>query len=94
MTKYIIVAMLASCTPVMAQPICGASVDVWEGLRGYGEERQSLGLTDDGAALAETWGNEDSGTWTIIMTSPQGVSCIIAHGGGFSVERVVEGDPA
>ena len=94
MTKYIIVAMLSSCTPALAQPACGQSVNVWESLRAYGEERQSLGLTHDGASIVETWGNTDSGTWTVIVASPQGVSCVVAHGDGFAVARVMEGDPA
>jgi hypothetical protein len=44
----------------------------------------------------ETFANLDSGTWTITVTAPSGVTCLVASGQGFErlYETTLEGDPA
>jgi len=39
----------------------------------------SLGLATDGKVL-EVFSTEDGETWTMVMTAPEGVSCIVAAG--------------
>ncbi|MGH1477958.1 MAG: hypothetical protein ACRBM6_04390 [Geminicoccales bacterium] len=39
----------------------------------------SLGLATDGKVL-EVFSTEDGETWTVVMTAPEGVSCIVATG--------------
>lgn len=53
----------------------------------YGEARQSLSL-DQNNNLLEMFANRDSGSWTILITTTDGIACILAY--GFSYEMVKE----
>ena len=67
--------------PAGAQGInrCGARATVVAGLeRHYRETQTALGLTSHGR-LIEVFVSP-SGSWTIIQTSPQGMSCVVAAG--------------
>ena len=45
----------------------------------FGETLRSLGLhRDDG--VVEVYCSEETGTWTILMTRPDGMSCLLAAG--------------
>ncbi|MCK0126730.1 hypothetical protein MWU76_20230 [Gelidibacter sp. F2691] len=48
----------------------------------YGETRQSIGLASD-RQVVEVFASPESGTWTITVTTPQGVTCLIAAGRGY-----------
>jgi hypothetical protein len=50
----------------------------------YGETRQSVGLAGE-AAVMELFAAEDTGTWTITMTLPDGQMCLVASGAGYEV---------
>lgn len=45
----------------------------------YGESRQALGLGAQGA-MVEIFASEDSGSWTITVTMPNGATCLMATG--------------
>ena len=51
----------------------------------YGEVPVAIGVTGggDGGALIELLTAKDGMTWTIILTTPKGVSCLIASGEGW-----------
>ncbi|MEE4121091.1 MAG: hypothetical protein V2I65_18995 [Paracoccaceae bacterium] len=49
---------------------------------GYGESRQSIGLRSDNAVM-EVFASEDTGTWTITVTMPNGLMCLVATGRAF-----------
>lgn len=53
----------------------------------YGETRQSIGLGANNAVV-EQWASDETGTWTITITMPNGVTCLVASGQAF--ETVVE----
>lgn len=56
----------------------------------YGEVPVAIGVAD--GRLVELLTAKDGVTWTIILTSPQGVSCLIASGDGWRpVTRVADG---
>ena len=42
----------------------------------------AVGVTNKGA-LVEVLTSADGGTWTIIVTTPQGMSCLVAAGEGW-----------
>ncbi len=45
----------------------------------FGETLRSLGLhRDDG--VVEIYSSEETGTWTILMTRPDGMTCLLAAG--------------
>jgi hypothetical protein len=45
-----------------------------------------IGLDANGS-LVEIWGNVDTGTWTLTLTSPEvpGITCIVVYGGMFNL---------
>lgn len=45
----------------------------------YGELSAGVGLNSDGR-LTELLTSKDGATWTLIVTSPNGVSCLVASG--------------
>jgi len=57
----------------------------------YGETRQSMGL-GAGNAVVEVFASDASGTWTITVTAPGGITCLVAAGQAF--EAVAESPPA
>lgn len=61
----------------------------------YGESRRALGLAQNGVVM-EVYAGE-SGSWTITITRPDGMTCLIAAGDNFqSLAEALppEGDPA
>lgn len=53
----------------------------------FGEARQSIGVTS-GNRVVEMYASPETGTWTITMTLPTGITCII--GAGQAWERLDE----
>ena len=62
---------------------CGPREAVVERLAGkYGETRQSIGLGANNAVV-EVFASQETGTWTITVTMPTGVTCLVASGQSF-----------
>lgn len=56
----------------------------------YGEARQSIGIGAQGAVV-ETFASQDTGTWTITVTMPNGLTCLVASGQSYeTLAEVVE----
>jgi hypothetical protein len=74
-------ALVASTA--MAQPQCNERDNVLELLaKKYKETPIAAGVTNTGG-LVEVLTDHNSGTWTIIVTTPQGMSCLVAAGEGW-----------
>ena len=59
---------------------CASHVDVVNKLsQGYAEQPVALGLAANGS-LIEVFSATDGQTWTLVMTRPDGLSCILASG--------------
>lgn len=86
------VLALASCQPAAAQSrnCAPRSVVVEKLAENYSETRQSVGLSASGA-MVEVFASDETGSWTIIVTQPNGVACLVAS--GQSYERVDEDLP-
>lgn len=85
---------IASTSDVMAQSArhCAPREAVVDRLaEGYGETRQSMGLGANNAVV-EVFASDETGTWTITVTTPNGVTCLVASGQSF--EPLVEALPA
>ncbi|AVO36582.1 hypothetical protein [Pukyongiella litopenaei] len=62
--------------------------------RNYGETRQSIGL-DGSGSLMELFASRETGTWTIIKTLPNGLTCMIGSGESFeTIAEEPDSDPA
>ncbi len=81
LTAALVFGMVATGPPAaQAQLGCGDRAAMVEQLsRTYGEMRKGAGLADQ-AALFEIWASKITGTWTILKSYPNGMSCVIAMG--------------
>lgn len=57
---------------------------------GYGETRQSMGLGANNHVV-EIFASTETGTWTITVTMPNGLTCLVASGQAF--EELAEALP-
>lgn len=77
--------LLASTLPIAANaaPVCDQREKFLETLRKlYSEDLSAIGVTAEGK-LVELLVS-DGGTWTILLTSPNGRSCAVSAGKGWS----------
>ena len=62
---------------------CGTRAAVVASLNDkFGETRQGMGIAAN-RTLMEIWASAKSGTWTISVTMPSGVTCLVASGEGY-----------
>ncbi len=96
-TSVLILGMAAVGPPdAQAQMACGTRDSVVAKLgENYGEVRRGGGLAGP-TALFEIWASEATGTWTILKTTPNGLTCVMAVGDGWHDdpgEAIPAGDP-
>jgi hypothetical protein len=90
-------AGLLAAGPALSEASCGPRAMVLAALADrFGESRRGYGLAGE-AAVMEVFASDETGTWTITITTPDGVTCLAASGVGF--ETLAEslpppGDPA
>ncbi len=78
----------AGAQMAQVQMVCGNRTDMVRQLgEKYGETRRSMGLAED-RGVVELYASEETGSWTILMTSPQGIACLMAAGQAFQIEPV------
>lgn len=71
--------LLALCAPARAQQVCATRSQIVEGLfNSFGERPVGFGATG-GAGVVELLTSE-SGSWSLILTMPNGNACLIATG--------------
>ena len=89
-------ALLLFVGAAQAQTQCGPRQMVLETLANrYGESRQAVGLAANSTVM-ELFASE-TGSWTITVTMPDGVLCLLASGESFEALREplpAKGDPA
>ena len=94
--KALTTALLASfvSVPVLAQAVCSDRGKFLDHLSdGYKEAPVAMGLASNGSVLEVL--ASDKGSWTIILTMPNGVSCVVASGEAWEkVEKVAMGPKA
>ena len=83
-------ALFASATASAAQ--CAARNKVLDMLRDkYSEAPVAFGVTS-GGGLLEVLSSKDGATWTVLVTTPKGMTCMTAAGEGWHArDRPVEG---
>lgn len=86
---------MAFFSPAAAtEPQCNTRDQVIKQLREkYGEAPVGLGVTHNGG-LVEILSTENGESWSIVVTSPQGMSCLVAAGEGWrSIARIADDRP-
>jgi hypothetical protein len=89
-------ALLASAGPAAPQTSgsCAMRQQVIARLASaYGETRQSIGLGANNQVV-EVFASLETGTWTITVTNPNGLTCLVASGQAYEpiAERTSAGD--
>ncbi len=71
--------MALAAQQVQAQS-CAPREDIIQRLaETYGETRRGIGIARQGSVM-EVYASDSSGSWTITVTLPDGVTCLIASG--------------
>jgi hypothetical protein len=96
----ILLAVPMICLPVAAQAQqaqCGPRDAVVAHLATkYSETRRSVGLAANNTVM-EVYASADTGSWTITVTTAQGMTCLVASGQNFQPveeELPAKGSPA
>lgn len=88
--------LLANCTikglDAAPYPCAPASAFAEQLSSKYGEAPIAFGLQSNGNLL-QVWVSEEKGTWTVVSTTPAGMSCIIAVGKGWEQLPTTLTDP-
>ena len=87
-------ATISFPTSGQAQEVCIPREDAIRTLAvQHDESVASRGLIQDGRAMIEVFVSK-AGTWTVVTTDTQGVSCIVANGDSWFAVTAPKGDPA
>ena len=93
----IVIGSMWFAAAAQAQMVCGTRDSVVARLsEDYGETRRGGGLADP-LAIFEIWASDETGTWTILETTPDGFTCIMAVGTDWqsdAVTTLITGDGA
>ena len=83
MLRTLILTGALALIPMEALANCAPRKVVVERLaERYRETRQSMGLGSNNAVV-EVFASQETGTWTITVTTPQGMTCLVASGQAF-----------
>jgi hypothetical protein len=83
-----LLALLAPGTQARAEPACGRRTDLLKELADrYKEAPVAIGLASNGSLL-EVLSSGGGTTWTIIITAPNGTSCLVAAGEDWRQQNV------
>ena len=78
-TLILTIGLVLFAPAALAQPVCGSHQSISENLKkSYTEAPVSMGLTASGGII-EVFASQE-GTWTMVITQPNGTSCLIAVG--------------
>lgn len=90
----LMLAQLPTFAAAQNQPICGARDVIVNTLAvRYGETAVSLGLGPNNRVI-EVFASEETGTWTITVTSVNGTTCLVASGDSYTVVAPLpQGEP-
>lgn len=88
--------MTGMAAPAAAQHVCASRDALMQSLADdFKEAPAALGISD-GGNVVELLTSGEGGTWTILMTTPDGTSCVIATGQQWEPlpQQVALGEPA
>lgn len=81
----------AQMVPQMSRVACGATDTVRSLLAEvYGEAVTGRGVIGD-SAIAEFWEDPNDGSWSVTVSTANGVTCIHAGGDGWGPVKVIKG---
>ena len=78
----VVAAFFVAASPAVAAHCAPREAALAVLVEDYGEQPIGGGIASQGPML-EVLVNERSGSWTVIVTTPDGRSCIVSHGEGW-----------
>jgi len=84
---------LIACTPTYAATCAERQTVIDKLADRYGERVQSMGLGANNG-IVEVFASDETGTWTITVTMPNGITCLVASGQAFETISGPDGAPA
>lgn len=87
-------AMSIGAGSALAEMLCGEREDIVQALQlNWQEDRTAIGLSNTGAVL-EVFSSAQ-GSWTLLMTTPDGPTCLISAGEHWETMQLAElvGEP-
>ena len=83
---YALALALVASPALAQQQMCAPIAQMTERLsQAFGEHLAAGGLTTAGRLL-QVYANREKGTWTVTVTTPDGVSCLVSSGEAFAIE--------
>ena len=88
-----LIAISAIAAKAAESPVCGSRPDLLKQLSSrFHEEPVALGLTSTGSII-EVLTTDNGATWTIMVSKPNGSSCLVAAGEGWEkLKPVAKGE--
>ena len=79
-TLLALALLLGVQSSASAQSVCASHAEVMKQLgSAYSEAQVAIGLASNGGVV-EVFSTDDGSSWTIVMTMPTGMSCVVASG--------------
>lgn len=79
----VVALLLSQCSPAFAGMLCVPRAALVEQLRdGHAEQPVAMGL-DNSGVVVEVFAATGGKTWTIVVTRPNGLACLMAAGQGW-----------
>ena len=86
------IALTFGASAAQAEMLCGEREQiVGELKKTWQEDRTAIGLSNSGGVL-EVFSSEQ-GTWTLLLTTPEGQTCMIGAGEHWETQVALLGDP-
>lgn len=80
LTALTAILTFMTASAASAEPNCGPRAAVIAHLSdNFGESRQSIGMGQEGRVV-EVFASLETGSWTITVTLPNGLTCLVAAG--------------
>ena len=89
----VLAVLSASLSPAAARNVCMKRTELTGVLEKHQETPAAIGLASNGS-LIEVFATADGATWSIVMTSPQGVACVVAVGEDWDQRMVLQAPAA
>ena len=84
----VLLLLVAIAMPAAAQMLCVERVDMLDRLASdYGEQLIEVKMMEE-HDLLEVLASPTKGTWTLLLTKPGGISCVLATGKGLSRRKL------
>ena len=86
-------AAMGLAATASAQSVCSERTTFLDKLgERYSENTSAIGLASNGTVLEVL--TSEKGTWTILVTQPDGTTCMVANGEFWELLPIVSRDPA